>query len=555
MKQRYLLALLLAIGPNLAQAQAPTEVLHPAQTIALGPKAKLGSTLLLPNHNTVLLLVDPDSPTMVAQCLAPDGHTLWKTSLACYDGLYTALTQGNEVIVKRTFGEMSKKRQKAGETQFREGQNLVQRLDAQGQLTQHLFEPLPLPAGEKKAPDYLVLTRYADADSYVEIVQEMGRRRDSYQTRDHRPEYFIQRYNLQTKAVTSEPLVLPAVPTSSREYAMWYTEWAFLGRYQDKLYFCRRSLKDDTEKRPGRGPLLYYVLITDGHGQAAPGGFTTAIDLGNADLRPAYSGLMRNNGDGNHIPRTMVVGDSKIRSSTVEYGSVQFDAWDVTTGGMGAFYLDQATGEVLIYGEYTDADLAEFRRDELRGLFLRRYAPDGRLLAQSQTPYSADMLADKKKLSFKSSINRNASFHADPLTGQYHYLISPTDHWGNLEDFDLLVDHDLKWQRYDYYRREDKHKDKRILTRIFYTQPYDYASYFSRTTAHTYEQPHPTDPPVYAALAQLRRPYGPDAPPDLMNYDFSLPKHLFFLSATGAGKGLVVEQAQPTGGTLKVYTF
>lgn len=550
MKQRYLLALLLAAGPALAQAQAPTEVLHPAQTIALGPKARLGSTLLLPNHNTVLLLVDPDSPTMVAQCLAPDGHTLWKTSLACYDAAYAAFTQGNEVVVKRYFREESIKRMnKAGNAQFREGQDLVQRLDAQGQLTQHLFEPLPLPAGEKKAPEYAVMAYYAEPSGYASIVQEASRRRDNYQTRDHRPEYFIRHYNLQTKQISSEPLVLPAVPTSSREYAMWYTEWAFLGRYQDKLYFCRRSLKDDTEKRPGRGPLLYHVLITDEHGQAVPGGFTTAIDLGNADLRPAYSGLMRDNGNLSHIPRTIVIGAAK--------GGVaaEFDAWVATTGGMGAFYLDQATGEVLIYGEYTDADLAEFRRDELQGLFLRRYAPDGRLLAQSQTPYSADMLADKKKLSFKSNINRHASFHAELLTGQYHYRISPTDHWGNVEDFDLLVDHDLKWQRYDYYRRDDKHQDKRILTRIFYTQPYDYASYFTLSTAHIYEQPHPTDPPVYAALAQLRRPYGPDAPRDFNNYDFSLPKHLFYLSPTGAGKGLVVEQTQPTGGTLRVYTF
>jgi hypothetical protein len=547
MKQRYLLGfLLLVAGPAVAQ----TSLLHPAQSIALGPKATLGSTLLLPNHNTVLLLADPDSPTLVAQCLAPDGHTLWKTSLVCYEAAYAAFTHGNEVVVVRYFGEAAIKRlQKAGKAQLREGQTLVQRLDAQGQLTQHTFEPLPIPAGEKKVPDYLSMAGYADADGYAQIVQEADRRRDNYQTRDHRPEYFIRHYNIQTKQISTEPLPLPAVPTSSREYAMWYTEWAFLGHYQDKLYFCRRSLKDDTEKRPGRGPLLYHVLITDEHGQAAPGGFTTAIDLGTPDLRPAYSGWMRNNGGDSHIARTIVVGAAK--------GGVaaEYDAWYATTGGMGAFYLDYATGEVLIYGEYTDADLAEFRRDELQGLFLRRYAPDGRLLAQSQTPYSAEMLADKKKLSFKSNINRHASFHADPVSGQYHYLISPTDHWGNLEDFDLLVDHDLRWQRYDYYRREDKFKDKRILTRVFYTQPYDYASYGTRNTAHTYEQPHPTDPPVYAALAQLRRPYGPDAPPDLVNYTFSLPKHLFYLSATGAGTGLVVEQTQPAGGALNVYTF
>lgn len=547
MKQHYLLSLLLAAGSTLAQAQASTEVLHPAQTIALGPKARLGSTLLLPNHNTVLLLADPDSPTLVAQCLAPDGRTLWKNSLVCYSAAYVAFTHGNEVVVKATFGEeIVKIQRKAGNTQLREGQTLVQHLDAQGQLTQHTFEPLPLPAGEKKAPEYLLMAHYADADGYAQVVQEAGRRRDNYQTRDHRSEYFIRHYDLQTKQTSSQPLALPVVGTSSREYALWYTEWAFLGHYQDKLYFCRRSLKDDTEKRPGRGPLLYHVLITDEHGQAAPGGFTTAIDLMPAETRPAYSGRMYSNGGLTHIPRTIVISDGKGRAAA------EVDSWDVTTGGMGAFYLDHATGEVLIYGEYTDADLAEFRRDELQGLFLRRYAADGRLLAQSQTPYSAEMLADKKKLSFKSNMKREASFHADPLTGQYHYRISPTDHWGNLEDFDLLVDHDLRWQRYDYYRREDKFKEKRLLTTVFYTQPHSYAQYATISTAHTYEQPHATDPPVYAALAHLRRPYGPST---ATNPNYSLPEHLFFLSATGAGKGLVVEQTQQTGGALKVYTF
>jgi len=552
MKQRYLLGfLLLAAGSALAQAQAPTAVLHPTQTIPLRPKATLGSTLLLPNHNTVLLLADPDSPTLVAQCLAPDGHTLWKTSLVCYDTYYAAFTHGNEVVVVRSFGEEAIKRlRKAGNTQFREGQTLVQHLDAQGQLTQHTFEPLPIPAGEKKAPDYLVMARYADADGYAMVVQLADRRRDNYQTRDHRSEYFIWHYNLQAKTLTSEPLVLPVVPTSSREYSLWYTEWAFLGHYQDKLYFCRRSLKDDTEKRPGRGPLLYHVYLTNEHGQAAPGGFTTAIDLGNADLRPAYSGRMYNNNGQSHIPRTIVIGDAQGRGAAAE-----FDSWDVTTGGMGAFYLDHNTGDVLVYGEYTDADLSEFRRDELQGLFLRRYAPDGRLLAQSQTPYSPEMLADKKKLSFKSNVKRYTTFHADPLSGQYHYTLAPTDHWGDMESFDILLGSDLQWQRYDYHRREDKFKDKRILTMVSYAQPYEHRNLYVPTTAHTYEQPHATDAPVYSAFAQLRRPDGPEPSSTPTDFANRYPKHLFFLSPTGAGKGLVVEQTQQTGGTLKVYTF
>ena len=49
---------------------------------------------------------------------------------------------------------------------------------------------------------------------------------------------------------------------------------------------------------------------------------------------------------------------------------------------------------------------------------------------------------------------------------------------------------------------------------------------------------------MYAALEQQRRA----APPEQDDYNF-------YLNATGPGKGLVVEQPEGLGGTLKVYTF
>jgi hypothetical protein len=69
-----LIGLLLLASP--AAAQTPAELLRPAQTIVLGPHATVGGTVVLPNHNTVLLLTDSESPEIVVQCLAPDGHSL-----------------------------------------------------------------------------------------------------------------------------------------------------------------------------------------------------------------------------------------------------------------------------------------------------------------------------------------------------------------------------------------------------------------------------------------------------------------------------------------------
>ncbi len=555
MPNRYswLTGLLLAASTAAAQAQAP--VLHPVQTITLSPNAWLSSTLLLPNHNTVLLLCDLSSPTLIAQCLAPDGHTLWKTPLICYETTYSVFTKGNEIVMQELIGaDIVKSQRKANGAELHEGQTLVQSLDEQGHLTQHMFELPPLPEGKKKAPDYLVMGRYADADGYAEIVQETGGRLQKYQSREHQPDQgpIIRHYNLKTKQIISQPLVLPTVPRSSLAYQLWYTDWAYLGHYQDHLYFCRRSLAGDTEKQPGKGPLLYHVYITDERGLAAsPGGFTTPVDLTPTGTRVAYSGRLYNNGDMSHIPRTMLISSGHTGGGA----KAEFDSWDMTTGGMGSFYLDYATGDVLLYGEYTDEALDQFNRDNIQGLFFRRFSPDGKLLAQSQTAYSADMLKDKEKLSFKVNIDRHFSMHADPLNGQYHLTISPTDHWGNIESFNLFIDHDLRWQRYDHSRREDKNKDKRLFTTVCYTQPYEYYNSFTRSTAYIYERPQPTDPPVYAALEQLRRPDGPAYVADPTNFQYVPPSHLFYLSATGAGIGLIVERMQRRGGPLKVYTF
>ena len=548
----WLAGLLLAASPVFAQAQAGP--LHLAQTIELGPKATLRSTLLLSNHNTVLLLTDSDSPMLLAQCLAPDGHTLWKTALTFYETssytsaiFYSIITKGNEVILEETINEdVAKQQRKAGNLQLHEGQILVQRLDEQGHLTQHLFEPPPTQATGKIAPGYLVMGHYVDDTGYAEIVQEISQLREKYQTGEHGPEqrFAIYHYNLTTSSLSRELLVLPTVPKSSR-YKFWYTDWAYLGHYQDRLYFCRRSLEGDTAKQVGQGPLLFHTYITDEHGKtASPGGFTTPVRLPLAGTRVAYSGHAFNNSELSHIPRIMVQVSTQGYGTATTSSGTDTDSWDTTTGGMGSFYLDYATGDVLLYGEYTNEDLKQFNRDHMQGVFFQRVSPDGKLLAQLQTPYSAEMTADKNTVNFFSDRHRYTYFHADPLTGQYHYIISPNEHLGSTGIFDLVVDHDLHWQRYNYLSYKDE--KKRTLTSVIYALPYNlYRRFYSASSdVHTYEHSDTTDPPVYAALERLRQPDG-----------LKPIGHVFYLSAIGAGTGLVVERMQYEGGTLKVYTF
>ena len=201
MKKFYCLllaALICTAGGAAAQAPAAAP-LHLVQSITLGPNASLGGTIRLPNHNTVLLLTDTELPTMRAQCLTPDGHTLWTTTVSRFqhpreegvfgntisstkqmapDQLRTAtstlpvsvFTEGNNVLVVERISPSAVKNLPK-DTHFEAGQVYVQRLDEQGRITNASFAPPPTP---RKEPEEVTETvgRYTDAKGYVEIMRE-----------------------------------------------------------------------------------------------------------------------------------------------------------------------------------------------------------------------------------------------------------------------------------------------------------------------------------------------------------------------------------------------
>ncbi|RZK21847.1 MAG: hypothetical protein EOO56_10600 [Hymenobacter sp.] len=554
-----LLGLSLLSGGKVA-AQGPAEVLRPAQTIALSPHATVGGTLVLPNHNTVLLLTNSESPEVVAQCLAPDGHTLWKTSLIRFgqaepgarpllDNLgfnreaqttrqlqqekaaaelypLRVFTDGNEVLVAEHISEeVAKKLAKAGTTSFQECQTYVQRLDEQGALTKHLFEPRAIPATKKL--ESLRLAGYADANGYVEVVRETD-------ARAGKVAFCTMHYDLKTNTVRREPLELPATPEhtgSLGQFRHWYQEWAYLGHRPNQTYFCRRTLVNNATDKPGKQPITYQVYIANDQGQATPGGFSTTLDLSKGTV-PMYSGAIPNYGELTHIPRYYV---QQAASSSIAY-----DEWDTSAGGVGSFYLDRSTGEVLVFGEYGKGDLpAVDSRPELQGFFERRYATDGRLVAQLQTPYSEEMRAKKKSLSFKGHPDRQLRFYFDPLTGHSRYSFSSRS--SSSESFSLLIDRELKVQRYEY----SPSTSGRIYTNIQLAESFcAYDPDGNTANLHTYEHATKEDLPVYAALENRRLAAGAN-----------LLDHKFYLSASSPSTGLVIEQPLSIGGTLNVYTF
>ena len=559
--------LLLAAGP--VRAQAP---LQAAQTISLGDKGSLAGTLSLPNHNVLLLLTDVVSLDITAQCLGPDGRTLWKTTLTRYQrladrgvGLFdtrrialggdvkaekqlkkdkvaarldpvNVLTDGNEVVLAEYLGDV-KSLNKAGATPLREDQVFVQRLDEQGRLTKFLFEPRPAPDSKKVWTE--TLGRYADANGFVQVLRETDRR-------DKTVAFYAVHYDLSAKTVRREPLELPATPApigSMSKFRYWYQDWAYLGHRPNQTYFCRRTLVGAPKDKPGAQPLAYQVHIADDRGAPA-GGFRTTLDL-NKGTQAAYSGAMRSTGELYHIPDNYTPSGSNFT----------YDGWQTTTGGFGSFYLDYPTGDVLIYGEYCEGSLPGELDKDLLGYFERRYAADGRVLAQVQGPYSAAMRDKKKRLSFKGYLYRQTRFHLDPLTGQSQYSFSPLQlagpgafsrsfepqHlYGESDDFDLLMDRDLKPLRYDFLPGKDR--DDRTYTAVAYPQPFKLTN--RADEIRLYEHAAKDDHPVYAALEKKRRTAGPDAP-----------DHWFYLSPTSPATGLVVEQKQALGGQLQVYTF
>ena len=555
---------LLPAGPGAAQTPAP---LQPVQAIALAPTAALGGAVQLPNHHAVLLLTDTEQPGLRAICLSAEGRTLWETPVERYQhpglssrGLLapsgvsghtqeevgrstlryntslrpvSIFTEGNNVLLVERISAANVKKLPKG-SPLREDQVYVQRLDEQGHLSKAHFEPRPKPQPAPEEPD-AVVGHYADATGYVEVI-----RATAYPIKKERTQTFtLWHYDLGASAPRPEPLALPATPwlTGSWDmFRLWYQDWAFLGHRPNQNYFCRRLLVNSTKERAGDQPLQFQIYIADDHGALAPGGFSTTLGL-SKKTSPVYSGAIPNYGELDYAHDYYGV---SMFSSPAASQTVVYDAWETT--GVGSFYLDHTTGDVLIFGEYGEGELpTPGYRPDLLGFFAQRFSADGRNLARLQAPYPKTLTAHAKSGSFVGQIGRLVRFHLDPLSGESQYSFSPMHVMGTGEDFDISADQNLQLERMEHTTGNER--GKALYTTVRYTRP----SWLYKSSDYTPEQRQyahaaPTDPPVYGALMQL-------------NAAAPLPFHEFHLSATGPGTGLVVERRTATGGSLQVYRF
>jgi hypothetical protein len=571
MKHLCLLSLTLLALAGSARAQAPAAAvgpLQPVQAIALGPHAAFGGAVQLANKNTVVLLTDADNYTLKAKCLTPEGTTAWETDLARYQHLevegfsvfspfsnvaigqnakqdkarleqrvktllqpVNVYTNGNQVLTVEYISHNAVKHQPKG-SNLLEGQIYVQRLDENGQVVRAKFEPRADPESRKTKDE--LLGRYADADGFVELVRETNKRQETLV-------FVANHFDMRTKTVRREVIAVPPTPEhvgGMNSFRHWYQEWAYLGHRPNQIYFCRRTLTDaaNPKEKAGRQPLTYQVYVADDNGAAAPGGFSTTLGLSKGTA-PSFSGYMPSAGELEHIP-------ALYTQSAGKNNYITYDEWSTSTGGVGNFYLDHGTGDVLVFGEYAEGDLPEADlRPDLAGYFARRYGPNGQVLAQTQLQYTAAFREGKRNADFKGNFYRSCRFHLDPLDGHSQFSFSPMRRFGAGDDVTMYFDNTFKMLRSETVA--GKKDEDRAFTAVYYTEPYwlDKASGIDHEI-RIYEHAAKTDLPLYAALEKLRR----TVPAKVEDVEFHL-------SPTGPGTGLVLARKQTVGGTLQVYKF
>ncbi|GAB3833233.1 hypothetical protein [Hymenobacter jeollabukensis] len=548
--------LLATLGLQAVTLRAQTEdgpAPQPVQTITLDPQTGLSAAVSLPNRTTVVFMVSTATPQVHAVGLGADGRTLWQKDLPRYQqtaGYYDSprlprynvigpgkdeefrrqqasvqlepmdvFTDGNEVYTVEAI-RLGVAKKLLAANGLSENSVVVQRLGGGGELTRVVFEAPPRKTAVR------TLGRYAEGGAYVELVREEGK--------GDAQAFYTERYDLQTRAIQRTPLTLPETPAAA---ARVYNDWAYLGHRPNQTYLFRRVGSKNREAF-GRQPLEYQVLTLDNAG-AATGGFTTTLALPKGSS-PVYSaGLMPSLLEQTHVPRAITVAHQSNFDPLKRYDET-LDEWNISTGIFGDFYLDYATGDVLLFGEYGPYALPTLARGATRqGSFIYRFGPDGKLQQQGLHAYSKEEIKAQDQANEGMWQNRRLHFLYDPFT-QAPVLSFAGD--GGYAS--LYYDQDLAFQRSGLLLR--KASQQILVTNVkFASGSWVYKPWQgNRPETKSFGPGEATGAPVYAQLAALRRAAG--AP---------YPYHQLFVSAFADRSALVLEQPQVLGGAVRVYAL
>ncbi|GGF22047.1 hypothetical protein GCM10011383_37100 [Hymenobacter cavernae] len=410
---------------------------------------------------------------------------------------------------------------KEKESALKHGSTVVQHFDESGQLQRAVFAPTTV---EKKV-ERRVMAHFAEGSAYYKIARERNERED-------KTEHFLEVYDLNKKTRRRITLGLPATPERTKSN-IFYNDWCYLGHRSGQSYLVRRLRGHSKKDNFSRMPVEFEVLVVNNDGQKI-GGFVTTLGLEKGTY-PIYSGSFQQAVEQSHIYR---------EHSTSKY---TFDEYDLITGGFGDFYLDYATGDVVIYGEYSHG--SEGKQDygygdDNEGLFMHRYDLNGVARSKYQTAYPKELSKVQKNAFSGGKMYRSCTFLPDPVTGNLEFTISCGVIMGGGGKFFLKFDKELKYKSFIY--RPIEVKERRLgseETEISYVPPVWITQGTSANVESRELAAAAKEDPLYAAIWKMHQKTAK-----------TNPDTRYYLAHPASG-ALLLEQQKLVGGSVSIYTF
>lgn len=537
----------------------------PIRSIPLNANESLGGAVRLTNVNTVALLVTSagEKSYVRALTLKPDGATAGEARLEMvqqptntpirpvvedklekdYRERVSKLhpldvyTSGNDVYFVETLTKKGLKWSNKTDS-FKEGQLVLQHLDEQGKIAKRIFDATPLQKERSLlvgSTDYNEIAHYGGGDTFYVVTEK-------YEPKTKTRSHTLESYNLTTGSFQQTNLQLPPTPDRKASYPA-YNAWRYLGHLPNRNYFVRNLVSHSRDEKPyEKYTLDYEVIVLSDIGEKITG-FVKMIDLPEG-LFVGYSGFLPALVEQNYPPAGFAV------TKTIEYSSCDWvdDIFLMTTGALGEFYLDYATGNVLIYGEYAKRKPIAFHAWDgvpLYGFFAFEFTTTGEVVRKAQIPYPPDM-TKKNSDDFLGSNSRYCTFNVEPVSGNLEFVFRQAKVRDRDRVYHLVLQRDFT--RPDFAAEQfdkiflkqmineaqqlrliglvfiEKYGGRKLETRLFKTYP-----------------PNAQEPPLYEQVRQLHQ-QKPEKD-----------EQALYLMGIGNGKALVLEHTGKQGGTFNVY--
>ncbi|MDQ2794995.1 MAG: hypothetical protein M3Y12_13460 [Bacteroidota bacterium] len=381
----------LAAGPPPAPAPAPPAA--PVRTLDLAKGEMLHATITLPNHNTVLFIPALGKSTVRVVALQPDGASAWETTLQ-----KAQVMRGGNILLSSAPADeslittMPLFMTSAGSTVYTV-EPISDGAPEQGVPRNALVVQALSPTGDTRGKVFtvpevaaktgrVIITAFAEPGVVYVLARESS-------VREKTAQLYLDRCDLATGKLTQLALNLPPA-TKVKNADDFYLDWVFAGFRAGTCHFYRALRGADAKADARRTPVEFEVLrvaVADGRPQ---GGFVTRLHQNLPEAHYLQGGVaLPHTGIACAPPTLEAAGKTVSLNRTLR----------LETGGDCEVLLDEATGDYVFAGSYTD-HVASAGGNDLPGLgtFAQRYTADGTLLKASIAPYASVRGFDEEML-------------------------------------------------------------------------------------------------------------------------------------------------------------